>query len=53
MKMNLIATLMVASAAAVLLGLGLALSLNCVPPFGEVVFLVGLWLARTARGMWS
>ena len=41
------------AAAGVLLGLGLALSLAFIPPFGEVLLLVGLWLARTGWGVLS
>ena len=37
--------------AACVLGLGLALSIYCIPPFGEVLLLVGVWLARTGWGV--
>jgi hypothetical protein len=42
---------LILAAAGVLLGLGLALSLHFVPPFGEVLLLVGVWLARTGWGV--
>lgn len=42
---------LILAAAGVLLGLGLALSLAFVPPFGEVLLLVGVWLARTGWGV--
>lgn len=49
--MTLITDALILAAAALVLGLGLALSLHAVPPFGEVLVLVGVWLGRTGWGV--
>lgn len=49
--MTYLAGLLILTAAGVLLGLGLAMSLAFIPPFGEVLLLVGVWLARTGWGV--
>lgn len=38
--------------AAVLLGLGLALSLALIPPFGELLVAAGVFIGYMARSLW-